>query len=144
MQSLNNSIEPLLEVEPKPGFCSRLRACLSPASSAASRKITILSPSLGARYPSNLVVNTKYNLLTFLPLVLFNQFKYFQNFFFLMMALTQFVPALKVGLIFTYFAPLCFVISLTMIREAYEDIRRYVRDTQVRVRPLRPTPRSTK
>lgn len=98
---------------------SRLLSCLRSSPSNAPRKISILPPTFTTRWSSNLVSNTKYNVLTFLPLVLFNQFKYFQNFFFLMMALTQFVPILKVGLIFTYFAPLSFVISLTMIREAY-------------------------
>ncbi len=48
-------------------------------------------------YPSNRIKNTKYNLLTFIPIVLFNQFKFFFNLFFLMIALSQFVPVLKVG-----------------------------------------------
>lgn len=30
-------------------------------------------------------------------MVLFNQFKFFYNFFFLVIALTQFIPVLKVG-----------------------------------------------
>lgn len=34
-------------------------------------------------YPANVVRNQKYNLLTFLPVALFEQFKYFFNFYYL-------------------------------------------------------------
>lgn len=43
------------------------------------------SPS---RYPTNRLNNQKYNILTLIPLVLFNQFKFFYNFFFLAIALS--------------------------------------------------------
>lgn len=75
-------------------------------------------------------------------MVLFNQFKYFQNFFFLMMALTQFVPILKVGIIYTYFVPLAFVLSVTMAKEAFEDIKRHRLDMKVSYglrRPILPS-----
>jgi phospholipid-translocating ATPase len=47
---------------------------------------------------SNSVNNQKYNILNFLPLVLYNQFKLFFNFFQLAINLSQLVPILKVGL----------------------------------------------
>jgi phospholipid-translocating ATPase len=43
------------------------------------------------------VRNQKYNVLTFLPLVFYEQFKYFFNLYFLLVALSQFVPQLKIG-----------------------------------------------
>ena len=46
---------------------------------------------------SNAVNNQKYNVINFLPLVLFNQFKLFFNFFQLAINLSQLVPILKVG-----------------------------------------------
>jgi phospholipid-translocating ATPase len=49
------------------------------------------------RFPRNEIRNTKYNVFTFLPLVLYNQFRFFFNLFFLLVALSQFVPVLKVG-----------------------------------------------
>jgi phospholipid-translocating ATPase len=76
----------------------------------------------------NLVKNTKYNLITFVPVVLFNQFKFFLNMFFLLTALTQLIPALKVGLIITYLGPLLLVLTLTMAKEAVDDYKRYRRD----------------
>jgi len=38
--------------------------------------------------------------------VLFAQFKFFLNLFFLVMALSQFIPQLRVGYLYTYWAPL--------------------------------------
>ena len=70
-------------------------------------------------------------MITFLPLVLFNQFKFFLNLYFLVMACSQFIPQLRIGYLYTYWGPLGFVISVTMIREAIDDIRRWQRDREV-------------
>ena len=47
------------------------------------------------------------------------------------MALSQFVPELRIGYLYTYWVPLGFVISVSLIREAVDDIRRYQRDCEV-------------
>lgn len=78
----------------------------------------------------NVVRNQKYSVLTFIPLVLFNQFKFFFNFFYLAICLSQFVPPLKVGFLFTYASPLVFVLALTMMKDAYDDYKRYKRDKE--------------
>lgn len=82
-------------------------------------------------FPPNIVRNQKYTILTFLPIVLFNQFKFFLNLYFLLMACSQFIPALAVGPIFTYWAPLGFVLGVTLIREMIDDLLRYKRDKAV-------------
>lgn len=69
---------------------------------ALSAFITSHSESLSAdklqsRFPPNIVRNQKYNTFTFLPLVFYEQFKFFFNLYFLLVALSQFVPALKIG-----------------------------------------------
>ena len=46
---------------------------------------------------SNKIENQKYNLITFIPVVLYNQFKQFGNFFYLIMSVSQFFEELKVG-----------------------------------------------
>jgi phospholipid-translocating ATPase len=51
--------------------------------------------------------------------------------FFLLIALTQFIDILKVGFMFTYIAPLAFVLFLTMSKEFYDDYNRYKRDKEV-------------
>ncbi|VDO02787.1 unnamed protein product [Rodentolepis nana] len=81
--------------------------------------------------PPNVIRNNKYNILTFIPLVLFEQFSVFLNLIFLIMACSQFIEPLRVGYIYTYWAPLCFVIFITMLREAVDDIRRWCRDREV-------------
>ncbi|RWS09915.1 phospholipid-transporting ATPase IIB-like protein [Dinothrombium tinctorium] len=83
------------------------------------------------KFASNIIRNQKYNIITFLPVVLFNQFKFFLNLYFLLMACSQFIPSLKVGLLYTYWAPLGFVLAVTLIREAVDDILRYKRDKAV-------------
>jgi phospholipid-translocating ATPase len=56
-----------------------------------------------------------------MPIVLFDQFKYFFNMFFLLVCISQFFEPLKVGFLISYLAPLLFVLMVTMIKEAYED-----------------------
>ena len=82
-------------------------------------------------FPANIVRNQKYNIITFLPIVLFNQFKFFLNLYFLLMACSQFITSLKVGYLYTYWAPLGFVLGVTLLREAVDDILRYKRDKAV-------------
>ena len=94
------------------------------------RHIT-LDASAARGFPDNAVSNTKYNIITFVPLVLYNQFKYFFNFYFLAISLSQFIDELKVGFLFTYVCPLAFVLTITMIREAVEDLARRARDNDV-------------
>ena len=47
------------------------------------------------------------------------------------MAMSQFIPQLRIGYLYTYWGPLGFVISVTMIREAIDDFRRFQRDKEV-------------
>lgn len=47
------------------------------------------------------------------------------------MALSQFIPSIRIGYLYTYWAPLAFVIAVTMLREAYDDFKRYLRDKEL-------------
>lgn len=80
------------------------------------RKVWIDGRSEPHNTISNAVNNQKYNILNFLPLVLFNQFKLFFNFFQLAINLSQLVPLLKVGFLFTYLSPLILVMTLTLAK----------------------------
>lgn len=125
-----------------------------------------------------------FNVISFKFLqVLFNQFKYFYNLYFLLLACSQFIKELRLGALYTYWVPLVcihlivfappslisiitavwhvlpsihlcqlcihthkchstdteplfwspqgFVLIITIIREAVEEIRCYVRDKEV-------------
>ena len=47
------------------------------------------------------------------------------------MALSQFIPQLRIGYLYTYWLPLGCVLAVTMIREAIDDFRRFQRDREV-------------
>lgn len=55
----------------------------------------------GEVYPTirvpNVIRNQKYNIITFVPVVLINQFKFFSNMFFLLNALSQFIRVFQTG-----------------------------------------------
>jgi phospholipid-translocating ATPase len=83
------------------------------------------------RFGSNKLINTKYTWFNFVPIVLFNQFKFFFNLFFLIVALSQFVDSLRVGFLISYIGPLVFVLVITMVKEAYDDAKRANRDSEL-------------
>uniref|UniRef100_A0A8C0V983 Phospholipid-transporting ATPase n=1 Tax=Cyanistes caeruleus TaxID=156563 RepID=A0A8C0V983_CYACU len=83
------------------------------------------------KYPKNAIKNQKYNIFTFIPGVLYEQFKFFLNLYFLVVSCSQFVPALKIGYLYTYWAPLGFVLTVTVVREAVDEFRRYKRDKEM-------------
>ncbi|KAH9278326.1 putative phospholipid-transporting ATPase IIB [Echinococcus granulosus] len=96
-----------------------------------SRMVCTGLPNRVRKFPPNVIKNQKYNIFTFIPLVLFEQFSVFLNLIFLIMACSQFIEPLRVGYLYTYWAPLGFVVAVTMIREAVDDIRRWLRDREV-------------
>lgn len=80
--------------------------------------------AINLNYGLNYVSTTKYNLATFLPKSLFEQFRRVANFYFLVSACLTFTP------IAPYSAgsavlPLIVVIGATMAKEAVEDWRRF-------------------
>ncbi|KAG9123612.1 putative aminophospholipid-translocase [Ceratobasidium sp. 392] len=96
-----------------------------------SRTIPFRPPdSFQSKFPANVVRNQKYTVFSFLPLVIYAQFKFFFNLYFLLVALSQFIPALKIGFIATYVAPLVFVLAVTMGKEAWDDVLRNRRDRE--------------
>ncbi|EGW35042.1 uncharacterized protein SPAPADRAFT_48092 [Spathaspora passalidarum NRRL Y-27907] len=81
-------------------------------------------------YPSNAISNAKYNPITFIPIILYEQFKFFFNLYFLIVALSQIIPQLRIGYLSSYIVPLAFVLTVTMMKEAGDDIARRRRDKE--------------
>jgi phospholipid-translocating ATPase len=96
---------------------------------SASRLVAV-GLSQSTRFPPNIVSNAKYTALTFLPITLYNEFSFFFNMYFLLVALSQAIPVLRIGYLLTYIAPLAFVLAITMGKEAYDDIQRRKRDQE--------------
>lgn len=80
---------------------------------------------------SNKVDNMKYGFFMFVPLFLYNQFKYFFNMFFLLLCVSQFIEPLKIGFLFTYIGPLVFVLTLSLFNEFTDELKRFCRDLEV-------------
>ncbi|VDP51873.1 unnamed protein product [Soboliphyme baturini] len=96
-----------------------------------SSRVIFISHEQKLRFSPNVVRNQKYNVFTFIACVLFEQFKQFLNFYFLIMAVSQFILAIRVGYLSTYWGPLTFVIFVTLCREGFDDFRRHIRDREV-------------
>ncbi|CAF89671.1 unnamed protein product, partial [Tetraodon nigroviridis] len=80
---------------------------------------------------NNAIRTSKYNLLTFLPLNLFEQFRRLANAYFLFLLVLQLIPQVSSLPWFTTAVPLIFVLSITAVKDASDDIRRHKSDNQV-------------
>lgn len=80
---------------------------------------------------SNYIKTSKYSLLTFLPLNLLEQFQRLANFYFLCLLILQLIPAISSLTPVTTAIPLIGVLSLTAVKDAYDDFQRHVSDSQV-------------
>ncbi|KAE8164231.1 hypothetical protein BDV40DRAFT_120722 [Aspergillus tamarii] len=83
-----------------------------------------------SKYPPNIVSNAKYTPWSFLPRTLYNEFSFFFNIYFLLVALSQIIPVLRIGYMSSYIAPLAFVVSISLGKEALDDIGRRRRDAE--------------
>lgn len=98
-------------------------------------RLVAVGSSQSARFPPNIVSNAKYTAWSFLPVTLYNEFSFFFNMYFLLVALSQAIPALRIGYISTYIAPLAFVLMITLGKEAHDDIARRRRDSEANSEP---------
>ena len=74
---------------------------------------------------SNAIRTSKYTILNFVPINLFEQFTKMANFYFLLMFFLELVPNIGTsGGAVTTLMPLTFVVGLSMIKDAYEDRKR--------------------
>ncbi|EWC75353.1 hypothetical protein C923_03951 [Plasmodium falciparum UGT5.1] len=78
----------------------------------------------------NKIKSTKYTILTFIPLFLFYQFADFLNLFYLCVSLLQIIPIFNTGYVFTFVAPLLFIIFISLINEVVDDLKRFIKDLE--------------
>ncbi|XP_017962612.1 phospholipid-transporting ATPase ID isoform X1 [Drosophila navojoa] len=83
------------------------------------------------KYHSNYIKTSKYTLLTFLPFNLLEQFQRLANFYFLCLLVLQLIPAISSLTPVTTAIPLIGVLTLTAVKDAYDDIQRHLSDSQV-------------
>ena len=87
------------------------------------------------RFPANAGSNAKYTAISFLPRTLYNEFSFFLNLYFLLVALSQLLPFLRIGYMSTYIVPLALVLTISIGKEAIDDIARRRRDTEANAEP---------
>uniref|UniRef100_A0A3Q3AVL2 Phospholipid-transporting ATPase n=1 Tax=Kryptolebias marmoratus TaxID=37003 RepID=A0A3Q3AVL2_KRYMA len=87
--------------------------------------------AVSKKYKGNAIRTTKYSLLTFIPMNLFQQFHRVANLYFLFLALLNWVPVVEAFEKEITMIPLLVVLTVIAVKDALEDYRRYLFDKKV-------------
>ncbi|KAG2078537.1 hypothetical protein BDR04DRAFT_1183266, partial [Suillus decipiens] len=95
------------------------------------RIITLNNPLMNDDYCSNFVSTSKYNMISFLPKFLTEQFSKYANLFFLFTACIQQIPGVSPTNQYTTIVPLALVLLASAFKEVQEDLVCALRNTFV-------------
>uniref|UniRef100_A0A8C3G766 Phospholipid-transporting ATPase n=1 Tax=Cyclopterus lumpus TaxID=8103 RepID=A0A8C3G766_CYCLU len=84
-----------------------------------------------SRYSGNDIKTYKYNVLTFLPLNLYEQFKRVANLYFLALLILQIIPDISTLPWYTTLIPLVVVLGVTGIKDLVDDLARHRMDKEI-------------
>lgn len=90
----------------------------------------LVDERMNTPYVNNVITSSRYTLISFLPRQLIAQFSKLANCYFLLVSILQLIPSWSTTGTSTTIIPLCIFISISMLREGYEDIRRHKLDKQ--------------
>ncbi|XP_069564255.1 probable phospholipid-transporting ATPase IM [Brachyistius frenatus] len=79
----------------------------------------------------NHIKTSKYNIFTFLPINLFEQFQRVANAYFIVLLILQLIPEISSLPWFTTIVPLVLVLTITAVKDATDDFFRHRSDQQV-------------
>ncbi|XP_067949362.1 phospholipid-transporting ATPase VA-like isoform X2 [Watersipora subatra] len=82
-------------------------------------------------YKTNKIKTTKYSIITFLPKNLFEQFHRLANVYFIFIALLNWIPQVKAFQPEVSLIPVVAVLTVTALKDGFEDYRRYKQDKKV-------------
>lgn len=101
------------------------------------RKIRANDPQFNAafNYATNAVSTSKYNLVTFVPKNLFEQFQRLANAYFLVLLILQLIPQISSLNPITTILPLSCVLILKGLKDLIDDIARHRNDNLLNTRP---------
>lgn len=91
----------------------------------------LLSNAHSKHNRNNAIKTTKYSLWSFLPKNLFEQFHRFANIYFLGIVILNLIPEINAFGKYIAMVPLIFVLSVTAVKDLFEDRRRYRSDKAV-------------
>lgn len=86
-------------------------------------------------FPGNAIKTTKYTPLLFIPMNLFEQFHRLANLYFVGLAILNFVPVVNAFQPEVALIPICVILALTALKDAWEDFRRYQSDRKLNNTP---------
>lgn len=86
-------------------------------------------------FPGNAIKTTKYTPLLFIPMNLFEQFHRLANIYFVGLAILNFVPLVNAFEPTVAMIPILIIMSLTALKDAWEDFRRYQSDRKLNNTP---------
>ncbi|KAI9298383.1 phospholipid-translocating P-type ATPase, partial [Neoconidiobolus thromboides FSU 785] len=98
------------------------------------RDIYLNNGSMNSGFLKNSIATSKYNILTFLPKFLFEQFSNYANIFFLFTSIIQLIPDISPTNKYSTIVPLCVVLFFTGIKEVIEDYKRHKSDHETNSR----------
>ncbi|XP_048884774.1 phospholipid-transporting ATPase VB isoform X2 [Brienomyrus brachyistius] len=87
------------------------------------------------RYADNSIRTNKYTLWSFIPMNLFEQFHRLANIYFVAIAALNFVPVVNAFQPGVALIPICIILSITAMKDAWEDFRRYQADKDLNNTP---------
>ncbi|KAI4876349.1 hypothetical protein NFI96_017814 [Prochilodus magdalenae] len=88
------------------------------------------------QYANNSIKTSKYNIFTFLPLNLFEQFQRLANAYFVFLLILQLIPEISSLSWFTTVVPLLLVLCITLVKDGSDDFNRHKNDRQVNNRKV--------
>uniref|UniRef100_A0A8H8CP71 Phospholipid-transporting ATPase n=1 Tax=Psilocybe cubensis TaxID=181762 RepID=A0A8H8CP71_PSICU len=108
------------------------------------RVVALNNSVANAEFGSNFVSTSKYNVATFIPKFLFEQFSKYANLFFLFTAFIQQIPGVSPTQPYTTIVPLAVVLIASAFKELQEDLKRHQSDNDLNSRKAKVlTPQST-
>lgn len=84
-----------------------------------------------SKYSGNAIRTYKYNVLTFIPLNLYEQFKRAANLYFLALLILQIIPEISTLPWYTTLVPLVLVLGITAIKDLVDDLARHRMDKEI-------------
>ncbi|KAG6866213.1 hypothetical protein C0991_007238 [Blastosporella zonata] len=98
------------------------------------RVIALNNSAANYEFCSNFVSTSKYNIASFIPKFLFEQFSKYANLFFLFTACIQQIPGVSPTNQYTTIAPLAVVLLASAFKEVQEDLKRHQSDSELNAR----------
>ncbi|GAA5841978.1 hypothetical protein JCM11251_001433 [Rhodosporidiobolus azoricus] len=117
---------------PIPGFDRKIKNEEGKVTRTEKRGLgTKVVPAPGWTFDSNQVLTSKYNIITFLPRNLLEQFRRVANIFFLVLVILQFFPRFTTVSPGLSALPLIVVLFITAVKDGYEDLKRHQSDRAI-------------